>query len=455
MDGDGMVHVVGGGLAGCEAALQLARLGVRVVLHEMRPAVPTPAHRTGDLAEIVCSNSLKSTDPATASGAFKLELRRMGCRLLELAAACTVPAGAALGVDRERFSRAVTAAVAEAGVELRRGEVVDLPEASTAPWILAPGPLASPALREAILVATGGGSLHFFDAIAPTVTLESLDQDRLYRAARWDRGEADYLNAALDAPAYARFHAELVAAERTPVPDFDRADLFLGCQPVEEIADSGPETLAFGPLRPVGLRHPSTGLQPHAVVQLRQENAEGTLYGLVGFQTRLRHGEQKRIFRLIPGLENAEFVRYGQLHRNFYLDTPRILDRRFALPARPHLRFAGQVTGVEGYVESIASGLWTAWLVAAELRGVPLSPPPRTTLLGALLDGFLFDTTSHRLSPMNVNFGLLPPLLGGPHGRRRKALRIGLLCERALSDLESWLGGDGPCTLLAGTGERC
>jgi len=434
------VHVVGGGLAGSEAALQLAGFGLSVILHEMRPVRATPVHRGGDLAQIVCSNSLKSTEPTTASGAFKTELGRLGCRLLELAAREAVPAGSALAVDRERFSARVAAALAAApGVELRREPVDALPRASASPWIVATGPLTDDALREDLGRLTGSAGLHFYDAIAPTVTLESLDQTRLYRAARYDRGEADYLNIPLDRDQYRAFVAELLAAERAGVQEFDRSELFEGCMPVEEIAASGPDTLAFGPLRPVGLRDPGTGRQPHAVVQLRQENAEGTLYGLVGFQTRLKQGEQRRVFRALPGLQNAEFVRYGQLHRNFYLDTPRVLAPDFSLPAHPHLRFAGQITGVEGYVESIASGLWTAWRTAADVLGLALPPLPPTTLLGALLEGFLRDDTSSRLAPMNVHFGLLPRLTDGPRGRRGKHDRKLILTGRATADLDAWL----------------
>ena len=448
------VHVAGGGLAGCEAALQLARFGIPVTLHEMRPERGTPAHRGGALAQIVCSNSLKSVVPTTASGLFKAELEAAGCRLLEIARACAVPAGAALAVDKDDFSAGVEARLSEDPlIEIARGEVTAPAADDGETWIVATGPLTSEALRGR-LEALAGGGLHFFDAIAPTVTLESLDLDVLYRAARYDRGEADYLNAPLSADAYRDFHAALTSAARAEVHDFDRSFLFAGCQPVEEIADSGPETLAFGPLRPVGLADPRTGERPHAVVQLRQENREGTLYGLVGFQTRLTRAEQKRVFRMIPGLEHAEFVRYGQLHRNFYLDTPRVLDRAFALPATPGLRFAGQVTGVEGYVESIASGLTTAWILAAELLGKALPPWPSDTLLGALLHGFLFDATAPRLSPMNVNFGLLPPLADAPRGRGARRRRREALAQRSLSSLARHLRTPALQRLLAADSTR-
>ncbi len=431
------VHVVGGGLAGCEAALQLARLGQPVVLHEMRPGRSTPAHRTGDLAEIVCSNSLKSTDPATASGLLKEELARLGCRLLAAAREAAVPAGAALAVDRGLFAAAVARRLAaEPLVELRRDEVTALP--ADRDWLLATGPLTSDALQQELARLGGAAALHFFDAIAPTVTLESLDLSRLFRAARYGRGDADYLNAPLDEPTYRRFCAELVAAERTPVPDFDRRALFAGCQPLEEIAAGGPDSLAFGPLRPVGLPDPRTGRRPHAVVQLRQENREGTLYGLVGFQTRLRHGEQRRVFRLIPGLERAEFVRLGQLHRNFYLDAPRVLAPDFSLREAPRVAVAGQITGVEGYVESIASGLLAAWSLAARRRGGALPPAPAATMVGALLWGHLADGTAARYTPMNANHALLPPPPGSPRGKRERRLARR---ERALAELDAWLAG--------------
>jgi methylenetetrahydrofolate--tRNA-(uracil-5-)-methyltransferase len=431
------IRIVGGGLAGCEAALQLARRGHQVTLYEMRPGVPTPAHQGDRLAEIVCSNSFKSTDPATGSGLLKEELDRLGCALLDIARAHQVPAGAALAIDRERFAAGVQEAVeAEPRITLRREEVGRLETAPGRWWILATGPLTSPALQEQLAELTGREGLHFFDAIAPTVTLESLDLEVLFRASRYGKGEADYLNAPMDEAQYLAFHAALTAAERLEVKDFDRADLFDGCQPVEEIADGGVRSLCFGPLRPVGLTDPRTGRRPHAVVQLRQENAEGTLFGLVGFQTRLKWGEQKRVLRLIPGLERAEFVRLGQMHRNFYVDTPRVLRPDFALRAEASVRLAGQITGVEGYVESIAGGLVTALHLDAELGGRRLPPWPYTTILGALHHGFLFDDTSDRFAPMNANFGILPELERKVKGKRERKLAKR---EVALQDLDLWL----------------
>ena len=434
------VSVVGGGLAGCEAALQLARLGIQVRLYEMRPATQTPAHRGGSLAEIVCSNSLKSTAPGTPSGLLKEELDLLGCRLLELARKAAVPAGAALAVDKDDFSARVEDAVAgESRIEVIRDRINNLPQRPNHTWLLASGPLTSEEIVAELGRITGRPSLHFFDAIAPTVTLESLDLDRLYRAARYDRGEADYLNAGLDPEQYNAFHEALVGGEKAQVQEFEQGDLFAGCQPIEEIAASGQQSLAFGPLRPVGLIDPKTGIRPHAVVQLRQENREGTLYGLVGFQTRLKFGEQKRIFRMIPGLEKAEFVRHGQLHQNFYLDSPRCLNRDFSLQERPDVLIAGQITGVEGYVESIASGLLTAWQAAARFKDVVLPPFPTETMMGALLNGFLFDGTAARFSPMNANFGLLPDL---PRRVRIKSERKLAKATRAMESMREWIEGN-------------
>lgn len=441
------VTVVGGGLAGCEAAFQLARLGVAVELVEMRPEVETPAHEGADLAQIVCSNSLKSMAPATASGLLKEELDLLGCRLLSIARQCSVPAGSALAVDKAVFSAAVEQALLqEPLIELTRREIREIPREEGKIWLVASGPLTSAPLIEQLGEITGKPGLHFFDAIAPTVTKESLDLDILYRAARYGRGDDDYLNAPLNEEQYNALHQNLVGAEKATVHDFDRSDLFDGCQPIEEIAASGPMSMSFGPLRPVGLDDPRTGRWPHAVVQLRQENVEGTIYGLVGFQTRLKFPEQKRVFSQIPGLANAEFVRYGQLHRNFYLDTPRCCSRDFSLRERDDVFVAGQITGVEGYVESIASGLYAAWLIAARQHGRPLPGLPLETILGGLMRSFLFDTTTERLSPMNANFGILPDLAERVRGKRDRKLAK---AERSMQELKSWFASDEVTGLLA------
>ncbi len=441
------VTVVGGGLAGCEAALQLARLGITVELIEMRPVRQTPAHSGESLAQIVCSNSLKSTAPATASGLLKDELDVLHCELLNIARQSSVPAGSALAVDKSVFSAKVAAALAaQPLITVSRREIDSLPKIENHAWLVATGPMTSEALIKQLGEITGQPGLHFFDAIAPTVTLESLDLGILYRAARYGRGQDDYLNAPLNEAQYNALHADLLAADKAAVHDFDRTELFAGCQPIEEIAASGPMSMSFGPLRPVGLEEPATGQRPHAVVQLRQENLAGTLYGLVGFQTRLKFGEQKRVFRSIPGLAQAEFVRYGQLHRNFYLDTPRCCQNDFSLNGRTDVFIAGQITGVEGYVESIASGLFTAWQIAARARELQLPGLPLETLLGSLLNNFLFDMTSDRLSPMNVNFGLLPDLALRVRNKRDRKLAKSEVARKAMTQ---WLADESVASLLA------
>lgn len=427
------VTVIGGGLAGAEAAWQASRLGCRVRLYEMRPQRSTPAHRTDKLAELVCSNSLGSELGDRPLGLLKAELRRLGSLVLACAERTAVPAGSALAVDRELFAAEVTQRIEEnERIELVREEVGELPQ--DGPLVVATGPLTSDRLAESIRQFTGAEYLHFFDAMAPIVAADSIDMSRAFRAGRYGRGENDYINCPLDEGEYRRFVAELVAAETVPLRDFER--FFESCLPVEVIAARGDDALAFGPLRPVGLVDPRTGRRPFAVVQLRQDNLAATLYNMVGFQTNLRWSEQQRVFSLIPGLERAEFVRFGQMHRNTFLASPALLLPTLQHRERADLFFAGQITGTEGYVGSIMSGL-VAGLNAARLcRGeAPVTFPP-TTMTGALCRYVSGGDPAH-FQPMKANFGLLPEL-ATPVRRRRQ--RHELLAKRALEDLESLWG---------------
>ncbi len=422
---------MGGGLAGCEAAWALAERGVAVRLYEMRPIRQTPAHQTDLLAELVCSNSFKSVETTNAHGLLKAEMRRLGSVVLQAAAAARVPGGAALAVDRTVFSRALHERVSgHPLVTLVREEVTELPS----PAVVATGPLTSDKLSEALAGRVGSEALAFYDAIAPIVADESLDRDGLFLASRYGKGGGDdYLNAPMDAAQYQAFVAALVAANQYEPPhEFDRIPYFEGCLPVEEMARRGPETLRFGPMKPVGLRDPRTGREAHAVVQLRREDRAGQMWNLVGFQTRLRTAEQRRVFRAIPGLAGAEFLRYGSVHRNSYLNAPRTLSPHLALRHDPALLVAGQLTGVEGYTESSATGLLAGINLARILQGeAPLVPPP-TTMLGALYR-YLRETDPARFQPMNANFGLLEPL--DPPVRDR-AVKQQRLAERALTDID-------------------
>ncbi len=437
------VHVVGGGLAGSEAAWQLARAGVPAVLHEMRPARGTDAHRTDGLAELVCSNSFRSDDAENnAVGLLHAEMRAAGSLIIAAADAHKVPAGAALAVDRDGFSRAVTdRLLAEPLVTVARGEVAGLPPADWDKVIIATGPLTSPALAEGIRGLTGEDSLAFFDAIAPIVHKDSIDFGTAWFQSRYDKAGpggdgADYINCPLDQAQYHAFVQALLDGEKTVFKEWEaNTPYFDGCLPIEVMAARGPLTLAFGPMKPVGLSDPRTGRRPFAVVQLRQDNALGTLYNIVGFQTKLKHGEQTRIFRLIPGLEQAEFARLGGLHRNTFLNSPKLLDPLLRLKARPALRFAGQVTGVEGYVESAAIGLLAGRFAAAERLGRDILAPPVTTALGALLGHITGGADAATFQPMNINFGLLPP----PDGKVKKHDRKRALTTRARTDLAAWL----------------
>jgi methylenetetrahydrofolate--tRNA-(uracil-5-)-methyltransferase len=428
--------IVGGGLAGTEAAWQAARRGVRVRLHEMRPAVPTVAHTGGALAELVCSNSFKSDDPANAHGLLKAEMRRFGSLILKVADATRVPAGAALAVDRGAFSEGVTRAIEENPlIELVRGEVPDIP--AEGPVILATGPLVSPALSEAIGRFTGRDHLFFYDAISPIVESDSIDRSVAFAASRYGKGDgADYLNCPMSRDDYARFHEELVSAARADLHDFDRDHFFEGCLPVEELALRGLDALRFGPMKPVGLVDPRTGRRAWAVVQLRQDTLAADHWSLVGFQNQLKFGEQQRIFRLIPGLQEAVFVRMGMIHRNTYICAPAVLQPTFQTRTRPDLFFAGQVSGVEGYLESAASGMLAGFNAARLMRGEALETPPPESALGSLCRYISAADPDHYV-PMNISFGLLPPLDSPPKGRgdRRAAL-----AQRAIESFGVWAG---------------
>ncbi len=424
--------VVGGGLAGTEAAWALAERGVRVTLHEMRPVVPTPAHRTDRLAELVCSNSFKSTDTTNAHGLLKAELRALGSVLLPCADEARVPGGAALVVDREVFSRAAHKKVtAHPKITVVRGEMADLPS----PGVIATGPLTSDRLAQAIGARLGSAALAFYDAIAPVVADESLDHDRLYRLSRYGKGDGDdYLNAPLDRTGYDAFLDAIAVADQYQGHDFDQVPYFEGCLPVEEMARRGRETLRFGPMKPVGLPDPRTGREPHAVVQLRREDKAGQMWNLVGFQTRLRIPEQQRVFRMIPGLESAEFLRFGSIHRNAYLNSPASLGPALTARDDDRLFFAGQLTGVEGYTESLGTGLLAGINLARRLEGRPTEIPPPTTMLGGLYR-YLRDADPRHFQPMNANFGLLDPL----PGKVKKETKKSLMAERAERDFHSWM----------------
>ncbi len=437
------VQVIGGGLAGSEAAWQITRAGVPVVLHEMRPVRGTEAHRTDRLAELVCSNSFRSDDATTSAvGLLHAEMRQLGSLIMAAADRHKLPAGGALAVDREGFAAAVQEALkAEPLITIRREEIRTLPSASEGLAIIATGPLTSTALAEAIRAATGEEALAFFDAIAPIVHRDSIDFDKAWFQSRYDKpgpggSGADYINCPLDRDTYEAFIDALLAGETTEFREWERdTPYFEGCLPIEVMAARGRETLRFGPMKPVGLVDPRTGQRPYAVVQLRQDNALGTLFNMVGFQTKLRHGEQVRIFRMIPGLREARFARLGGLHRNTFLNSPRLLDGELRLRDRPHLRFAGQITGVEGYVESAAMGLLAGLFAVAEARGTHLAPPPPETAHGALLHHVTGGAMADSFQPMNVNFGLFPPLAGKAPKRERKSL----LAKRALAALERWI----------------
>jgi methylenetetrahydrofolate--tRNA-(uracil-5-)-methyltransferase len=459
-----MITIVGGGLAGCEAAWQAASRGVPVTLHEMRPARPTAVHKTDRLAELVCSNSFRGDKLDNAVGLLKEEMRRLGSLVMRSAEASRVPAGAALAVDRERFADLMTSAIGgHPLITLVRGEVTALPESSERdPAIVATGPLTSAPLSEEIARLVGAEHLYFYDAISPIVLAETIDMSKVFRQSRWDRslrgrrpelqlglapdlkvgptcsaddGAGDYLNCPFTREEYERFYDALAHAESATVHDFDKERFFEGCLPIEVMAHRGVDTLRFGPMKPVGLVDPRTGREPYAAVQLRQDNLAGDHYSLVGFQTQVKWGDQARVLRLIPGLEQAEFVRFGMVHRNTYVNGPTVLASTWQVRARPTLFFAGQMSGVEGYVESAASGLLSGINAAALAAGTPLSTPPRTTAIGALAHYVSHADPAH-YEPSNITFGIMEPLARAPKSR---AARKAATAERALADLSSWL----------------
>ena len=438
------IHIVGAGMAGSEAAWQAARAGVPVILHEMRPQVGTFAHRTGDCAEMVCSNSFRSDDDVNnAVGQLHWEMRAAGGLIMTAADRHKLPAGGALAVDRDAFSADVTAALrAHPLVTIEEGEITALPEDGN--WIIATGPLTSAALGQAIAAETGADALAFFDAIAPIVHADTIDMGVAWRQSRYDKGETEeertaYINCPMTRAEYDAFIDALLAAEKTEFHEGETAGYFDGCLPIEVMAERGRDTLRHGPMKPVGLTNAhKPGEKPYAVVQLRRDNALGTLYNIVGFQTKMKYGAQTQVFRMIPGLQDASFARLGGIHRNTFLNSPTLLDDRMRLRARPHLRFAGQVTGVEGYVESAAMGLLAGRMAAAQALGRDLAPPPGTTAMGALVHHITGGAEAKTFQPMNVNFGLFPPV-EAKSGRRGRKDRYPAYTDRAKQDFSAWL----------------
>lgn len=423
------VIVIGGGLAGCEAAWQLASHGINVILYEMRPKEMTPAHHTEYLAELVCSNSLRSDRLENAVGLLKEEMRRLSSIIIKAADLHRVPAGGALAVDRESFSRYITETIeSHPNIQVVRKEIECIPQDQYV--IVATGPLSSPAISNSIQELVKGDYLFFYDAAAPIVTYDSLDHSKIFRGSRYGRGD-DYLNCPMNKEEYERFWNELIHAEVAPVKDFENDQVFEGCMPIEVMAARGRDTLRFGPLKPVGLTDPRTGKEPYAVVQLRQDNDKATLYNIVGFQTHLKFGEQKRVFSLIPGLENAEFVRYGVMHRNTYINSPKLLNEFYQMRNNPKIYFAGQITGVEGYVESASSGLVAGRHLAYTLKNKRIISFPRTTAIGALAH-YISDSSVVKFQPMNVNFGIMEPLA---QKIRNKQERNQKLSQRSLEVL--------------------
>jgi len=431
------VTIIGGGMAGSEAAWQLAKRGVQVRLYEMRPVKPTPVHRTDDLAEMVCSNSLRSDGLDNAIGLLHEEMRRLDSLFLSAADNNRVPAGKALAVDRRRFSQEISERIAALdGVEIVRREVTEIPEG---PCIIATGPLTSDALSEKILELTGSDALYFYDAVSPIVAAESIDTSKTFVASRYDKGGADYINCPMNEAEFTRFYEALMAAELAPLHDFEESLFFEGCLPIEEIGRRGADTLLYGPMKPVGLTDPNTGERPHAVVQLRQDDLAAEHYSLVGFQTRMKWGAQEQVLRLIPGLENAEFVRFGVVHRNTYINAPRLLSETLQTRMRGDLWFAGQIAGTEGYVESAAGGLLAGVYCGMALLDPRIAPVPRTTAIGSLAF-YISHARAIDYQPTNVTFGIIPEL---ETRIRKRPERRQALAQRALQDLDSWIVKNG------------
>jgi len=438
------LHIIGGGMAGSEAAWQAAQMGVPVVIHEMRPHVGTFAHRTGHLAEMVCSNSFRSDDDErNAVGLLHWEMRAAGGVIMEIAAQHRLPAGGALAVDRDPFAESVTARLrAHPLISVSGEEVTELP--STGHWIVATGPLTSGTLAQSIKAATGAEALAFFDAIAPIVYAESVDMSVAWMQSRYDKGETAeeqvaYMNCPMTRPQYEAFIDALLAADKTEFHEGETAGYFDGCLPIEVMAERGRETLRFGPMKPVGLTNPHETMKPYAVVQLRRDNKLGTLYNIVGFQTKMKYGAQTTVLRMIPGLENAAFARLGGIHRNTFINSPTLLDDQMRLKSRPHIRFAGQITGVEGYVESAAMGLLAGRMAAAEILGRHVAAPPPDTAMGALISHITGGAEAKTFQPMNVNFGLFPPI-DSKGGRKGRKDRYKAYTDRAKEAFTQWLG---------------
>ncbi len=442
------IHIIGGGMAGSEAAWQIAQMGVPAIIHEMRPNVETFAHQTQNLAELVCSNSFRSDDDeANAVGLLHWEMRQAGGLIIEMGDANSVPAGSALAVDRDAFSEAVTARIeAHPLITVERGEVAGIPPKEWDSVIIATGPLTSVALAEAVRDLTDETSLAFFDAIAPIIYAESINMEKAWLQSRYDKGDTEeertaYINCPMDEEQYNAFIDALLAAEKTEFKDWEKdTPYFDGCLPIEVMAERGRETLRFGPMKPVGLTNPhQPQIKAHAVVQLRRDNALGTLYNIVGFQTKMKYGAQAEVFKMISGLEDAEFARLGGIHRNTFINSPRLLDDQMRLKAMPRLRFAGQITGVEGYVESTAMGLLAGRMAASERLGKSITAPPNTTAMGALISHITGGAAAKTFQPMNVNFGLFPLVDGVKGGRRNRPARYKAYTDRAKADWNAWL----------------